>query len=139
MSLPAFGNQANVVRPSLAPAKPESHGIPAHVFDHYYEECKKGKHGDALKAVGERFRAAYSADINGSKTWGAITSSLSDCLFDVFKPVIIHEYKQGVSPRAIVRNLSEKPRFFPFGYVLLPSHHHAQADQEQGECNRGQD
>ncbi|ETI19694.1 hypothetical protein G647_08707 [Cladophialophora carrionii CBS 160.54] len=114
MSMHASGTQGTVgARPSLAPAQPETHGIPIDVFQHYSEECEKVGHSKALQSAGEVFRTAYSTNTYEGKPWGAVAASLSDCLFDVFKPIIIHEYTQGLSHRAIVKNLKEQV-FFPF-------------------------
>ncbi|EXJ61771.1 hypothetical protein A1O7_02201 [Cladophialophora yegresii CBS 114405] len=114
MSMPISGTQSTVgARPSLAPAQPETHGIPKDIFEHYYEQCQKVGHSKAVGSAGELFRRIYGPDAWGGKTWGAVAGSLSDCLFDIFKPVVIHEYKQIISPREIVQNL-KKDFSFPF-------------------------
>ncbi|OCT49784.1 hypothetical protein CLCR_06926 [Cladophialophora carrionii] len=114
MSMHASGTQGTVgARPSLAPAQPETHGIPIDVFQHYSEECEKVGHSKALQSAGEVFRTAYGTNTYEGKPWGAVAGSLSDCLFDVFKPIIIHEYTRGLSHRAIVKSLKEGV-CFPF-------------------------
>lgn len=84
--------------PGLADPPLDFYGIPAPIWEHYYNKCKQGSLVSAEESVVKNFKGGYDPGENNKRSWGSMKSNLIDCLFDVVKPTIIHEYKRGEPP-----------------------------------------
>lgn len=96
--------------PGRAEPPLELYGIPPPIWEHYYSKCVQGSLESAEESVGKKFKGGYKPSENNMRAWGTVKSNLIDCLFDVFKPIIIHEYNRREAPKNAPVNIIETIR-----------------------------